>query len=228
MCSRQLFAKGEEIAALLKLELAESKEGMDNAAPTDRTPVITLQEPQKLQYYSWGFTWIDQRSGGTALTTCLRGDKLTSSWKRFLNSKQRCLAVSKGFYEFSKVTKDPYFFTVKDQPFCFIAAFWDYTPNVKTGLLEHRYAIVTVEPNDLVSKTHDRMPLILTREGQAKWLDPNTSKEELLELLKPYDEDQMDVKIASKEMNNSKNKNFKLDKLIDPEDKQPPEQGKLF
>jgi putative SOS response-associated peptidase YedK len=228
MCSRQVFAKGEEIAALLGLELTDSKEGMDNAAPTDLTPVITLQDPKKLQYYSWGLRWIENYSGSKRMTTCMRGDKLTTSWKRYLNSKQRCLAISKGFYEFSKVMKEPYFFTVKDQPYTFIAGFWDYTPNVDTGVLEYRYGIVTVEPNELVSKTHDRMPLILTPEDQAKWLDPSASTDDLLALLKPYDQEQMDVKIASKELNNSRNKDFKLDKLIDPKDRSTPEQGTLF
>ena len=228
MCSRQVFAKGEEIAGLLALELVEAKNGMDNAAPTDHTPVVTLQESKKLQYYSWGLTWVDNRSGGKAITTCMRGDKLETSWKRLLNSDQRLLAVSSGFYEFSKLMKEPYFFTIKDQPYTFIAGFWDYTPNVKTGVSEHRYAIVTVEPNYMVSKTHDRMPLILTPEGQAKWLDPATTKAELLELLQPYDQEKMDVKVVSKEMNNSRNKDFKLDKLIDPKDRPNPEQGTLF
>jgi len=227
MCSRQVFAKGEEIAALLGLELVEPKEGMDNAAPTDLTPVITLQEPKKLQYYSWGITWFDG-AGVSRITTCLRGEKLTTSWKHFLKSDRRCLAVSSGFYEFSKLMKEPYFFTLTDQPYTFIAAFWDYTPNVRTGVMEHRYGIITIHPNDKVAKTHDRMPVILTPEGQAKWLDPKATQEGLLALIQPYDQDHMDVKVAPKELNNSRNKEFKLDKLIDPHGRPNPEQGTLF
>lgn len=227
MCSRQVFAKGEEIAALLGLELVESKEGMDNAAPTDLTPVITLQDPKKLQYFSWGISWFDA-GGVSRITPCLRGEKLTTSWKHFLNSNKRCLVIMKAFYEFSKLMKEPYHFSVLDQPYAIIAGFWDYTPNVRSGVMEHRYGIVTTEPNEKIAKTHDRMPVILTPEGQAIWLDPNATKEQLLELIKPYDQDQIEVKVASKELNNSRNKNFKIDKLIDPHGRPDPEQGTLF
>jgi putative SOS response-associated peptidase YedK len=72
------------------------------------------------------------------------------------------------------------------------------------------------------------MPVILTLEGQATWLDSNATKEELLALIKTYDQDQIEIKVASKELNNSRNKNFKLDKLIDPHGRPNPEQGRLF
>ena len=56
------------------LELSEDRKGLDNGAPTDETPVVTLQEPKRLQYFSWGLPWRDA-GGERKLTTCLRSDK---------------------------------------------------------------------------------------------------------------------------------------------------------
>jgi putative SOS response-associated peptidase YedK len=46
--------------------------------------------------------------------------------------------------------------------------------------------ILTTSPNDVVSEVHDRMPVILKREQEKKWLDSYSSESELLELLNPY------------------------------------------
>jgi putative SOS response-associated peptidase YedK len=46
--------------------------------------------------------------------------------------------------------------------------------------------ILTTSPNDVVSEVHDRMPVILKREQEKKWLDSYSSEAELLELLNPY------------------------------------------
>jgi len=41
--------------------------------------------------------------------------------------------------------------------------------------------------NELIMPVHDRMPVILPKDGESLWLDPeNQNREELLSLLKPY------------------------------------------
>ena len=130
--------------------------------------------------------------------------------------------------EFEKTTKDPYYFIASDQPYTVIAALWDYTPEVKTGINEFRYAILTTAPNDLVTKSHDRMPVILNKEAQATWMNPDATDEELLALFVAYDQNYMEVKITSKKINNSRNKNVKLNNLRDPDDQPNFHQGSLF
>ena len=115
-----------------------------------------------------------------------------------------------------------------DQPYTVIAALWDFTPDNRTGISENRSAILTTDPNELVASTHDRMPVILNKEGQAIWMNPESSIEELEALFVAYPQEQMEVKIASKKVNNSRNKDFRLDNLKEPKDVQRPEQGELF
>ena len=227
MCSRQVFVASAEIAAAFNLIDDAQKEEMIIGAPTDATPMITLQEPNKLQYFRWGYPWFEQ-SGKQNITACIRAETAYKKFKRLLDKKNRCLSISNGFLEFAKNTKDPYYFTAKDQPYTVIAALWDFTPDTKTGVSENRYAILTTTPNELVAKTHDRMPVILSKAAQAIWMNPNATQEELEALFVPYDKENMEVKIASKKINNSRNKNIKLDNLRDPKDELNPEQGSLF
>lgn len=227
MCSRQVFASSEEIAAAFDLVDEANHDEITNGAPTDVTPIITLQEPKNLQYFKWGFPWTNKDSQ-YILTTCIRSDTSTKKFSHLFNKKNRCLSISKGFLEFSKQTKDPYYFVATDQPFTVIAALWDVTMEPKTGVIENRYSILTISPNDLVSKTHDRMPVILNKEAQAVWMNPDSNLEALEALFLAYDQAHMEVKIMSKKINNSRNKNFKIDKVIDPKDRPHPEQGSLF
>lgn len=227
MCSRQVFAASAEIAAAFNLLDEANQEEITNGAPTDATPIITLQEPHKLQYFRWGFPWFEQ-SGKQNLTTCIRSESAYKKFKRLFDKNNRCLSISNGFLEFAKNTKLPYYFTAKDQPYTVIAALWDFTPDTKTGVSENRYAILTTTPNELVAKTHDRMPVILNKAAQAVWMNPNATHEELEALFVAYDKENMGVKIASKKINNSRNKNIKLDNLRDPKDGANPEQGSLF
>ena len=227
MCSRQVFAASEEIASAFNLLDEAKQKEITNGAPTDATPIITLQEPNKLQYFKWGFPWFGQ-DGRQNLTTCIRSETAVKKFSRLFDKKNRCLSISKGFFEFSKETKEPYYFVATDQPYTVIAALWDFTPDNRTGISENRSAILTTDPNELVASTHDRMPVILNKEGQAIWMNPESSIEDLEALFVAYPQEQMEVKIASKKVNNSRNKDFRLDNLKEPKDVQRPEQGSLF
>ena len=52
--------------------------------------------------------------------------------------------------------------------------------------------IITTEPNALMAELHHRMPVILSREDYASWLDPGVQRaEELQSLLKPCASEKM-------------------------------------
>ena len=51
---------------------------------------------------------------------------------------------------------------------------------------------LTGEPNGLVGKVHDRMPVILHPDDYDVWLEPTTPVAELKKLLKPYSSDGME------------------------------------
>jgi putative SOS response-associated peptidase YedK len=78
-------------------------------------------------------------------------------------SSGRCLVPASGFYEW-KVEgrrKQPFYFVSKEEPLLAFAALWE----------RDTFSLITTEPDAVVGKVHDRMPLLLTRENYAAWLD---------------------------------------------------------
>ncbi|MGO9243290.1 MAG: SOS response-associated peptidase, partial [Verrucomicrobiia bacterium] len=62
--------------------------------------------------------------------------------------------------------------------------------------------IVTTEANALLKSVHERMPVILTPDAEALWLDAKTQEpEKLLPLLKQYPADEMEFYPVSREVN---------------------------
>lgn len=63
-------------------------------------------------------------------------------------------------------------------------------------------SIITTEANELLKPLHDRMPVILMREAEAKWLDPKIHEPvELLPLLKQYPSDELEFYPVSRDVN---------------------------
>ena len=91
-----------------------------------------------------------------------------------------------GWFEWPKRGSDkaPRLFRLKGgEPFAF-AGLWE----------AGSFTLVTVEPNPLVARIHDRMPAVMARGDEAEWLDPKTRPERLRELLRPYPSELLDVR----------------------------------
>ena len=75
-------------------------------------------------------------------------------------------------------------------------------------ILIKTFAIVTTPANPLMEKIHNlkkRMPLIIPRELEGEWIKPELTKEQVKELIKPYDENKMDAYTVIKMVNNARN-----------------------
>jgi putative SOS response-associated peptidase YedK len=64
---------------------------------------------------------------------------------------------------------------------------------------------VTVEPNELCSTIHNRMPLIVPESDVAAGLDPQAAPEAVAPLLKPYSASEMDAYPVSTLVNSPRN-----------------------
>jgi putative SOS response-associated peptidase YedK len=75
---------------------------------------------------------------------------------------------------------------------CFaFAGLWDRWKD-PSGNWVKTCSILTTTPNAVTSPVHDRMPVILDRDGYDLWLDPGmTNVAAASDLLKPYDARQM-------------------------------------
>ncbi len=107
--------------------------------------------------------------------------------------KRRCLIPAHGFFEWQKLdrVKKPLRFSLKsDQPFGFAGLYEIWRSPKKEWI--NTCTIITTEANELIRPIHDRMPVIVPKDRQAFWIDPdNHHQDGLLSLLKPYPADEM-------------------------------------
>ncbi|WP_017734048.1 SOS response-associated peptidase [Nafulsella turpanensis] len=189
--------------------LAGLKEAHYNAAPSQALPVITNRQPERLQFFSWGLQpfWAkDAKAVKRSINA--RSETLTEKpmFRALLRSK-RCLVPADGFFEWQKTEqgKVPHRIMLKSEELFSFAGLWDEWTDKQTGEVLHTYCIITTEANELVRPIHDRMPVILSPEMEALWLDQNESQEGLLSLLEPYKADEMKAFAVSSLVNSPQN-----------------------
>ena len=167
-----------------------------NIAPTD--PVLTVtndSEENQAQLMRWGLIpfWAKDAKIGSRMINARAETAVEKPVFKESFVRRRCLVVADGFYEWLKAGKDrlPYYFTLKSkEPFGF-AGLWAKWKSPQGEVIKSCTIIVTA-PNGLVESIHDRMPVILTREAEAFWLEPqNTDTAQLRELLLPYSASEM-------------------------------------
>jgi putative SOS response-associated peptidase YedK len=119
----------------------------------------------------------------------------SSVWRSaFLHS--RCLVPVDSFVEWKRIdakTKLPWMFGMKnDEPFA-LGGVWRHWGSPDGNTEMDTFAVITTEPNELlVEKTgHDRMPLIVERRDWQRWLEPGSTEQPPVDLLRPFDSDKM-------------------------------------
>jgi putative SOS response-associated peptidase YedK len=65
--------------------------------------------------------------------------------------------------------------------------------------------VLTTEAEDAVGHIHDRMPLAVDRERWGAWLDPETPKDSLLDLLVPAQQGNLEAYPVSTAVGNVRN-----------------------
>jgi len=164
--------------------------------PGGEVQVIPITTREREFYFfgflpDWATSFNDQRKNFNARTDSIR---IKPTWKKAWNNKQRCLVCSTGFYETDRNTKMRYLFTVKGADEIFFAGIFNHWVDKTTGEIFKTFAIITTEPNGLVSSVHDRMPVILNREDALTWLKPMADEETVFSLLRPYPSELMEMK----------------------------------
>jgi putative SOS response-associated peptidase YedK len=107
---------------------------------------------------------------------------------RLLLKTHRCLIPASGFFEWKKdgKRKNPYYIRLPDEPLFSFAGLYDQWHNPE-GVTVSTYTVITCPANPLVAPLHERMPVILSRPGEDRWLDPApVTPEDLKKILVPY------------------------------------------
>ena len=79
-----------------------------------------------------------------------------------------------------------------------MAGIYDRWLDKETGEEYDTFSIITTDTNPLTDYIHNskhRMPAILSKEDEEKWLDSDLQKADVTSLLKPFDTNKMDAYI---------------------------------
>jgi putative SOS response-associated peptidase YedK len=222
MCGRYtLIAVAEEIEKRFDSAVPPDYRPTYNAAPTQALPVITDADPGKLSMFHWGLvpSWARDRSIGQKMINA-RAETLSQkpSFREAL-IRRRCLVPADGFYEWKKVQggqKQPYRIHLLQGELFAMAGLWEiwYDENRE----EFRsFTIVTVPANPAVAWLHDRMPLILPRESERKWLGGSMEAAPDPGTLVPVDAGKMASYPVSARVNSPRWNDERLIEGVDPE-----------
>jgi len=179
-----------------------------NIAPTQTVPVVRLDETGNRVFTlaRWGLipSWVKDPG---ELQHPINAKSETAAIKpmfRHAYRSSRVLVPADAFYEWmTKDGKQPYLIRLRDG-----------APMGMGGLLEHwhgpegevtTFTILTTEANSLMTKIHDRMPVIIKPEDYTTWLDTNqTGVIKIQAMALPYPDRFMESYPVSRKVNSPK------------------------
>lgn len=83
---------------------------------------------------------------------------------------------------------------------------WTSWTDNETGQERVSHSVLTCSPNEMMASNHDRMPVILDRDGLKDWLALDLTKpEDVLPYLRPRPEDFLEAYEVSTRGNNARN-----------------------
>jgi putative SOS response-associated peptidase YedK len=194
-----------------------------NIAPGQQNPVITKHSPNQISRMVWGLIpfWAkDERVKFQTINARVEGIENKPTYRKPFRT-QRCVVPATGFYEPDKLhySKPPFpwhYFQLKEQPLFGFAGLYDRWIDPKTGKEIQSYTIITTQPNSLVGTVHDRMPVILHKEDEEAWLNPDLIEpEHLLPILRSYPAEEMEVWRVGDGAKNPRNDSAELIKPLD-------------
>jgi putative SOS response-associated peptidase YedK len=181
-----------------------------NIAPTQEVLTVTNDGSEnRPELMRWGLvpSWAKDPKIGNRMINA-RSETLTEKPSfRTAFERRRCLIPADGFYEWKREgkAKKPMLITANPGGLFAFAGLWETWKQPDDCWLL-TCAIITTSANEFMTSIHDRMPVILPRESEALWLDPEERDTAMLsELLLPYDSDRMEAYEVSTLVNSPRN-----------------------
>ncbi len=185
-----------------------------NIAPTTQQPIVRQSREtgeRELVLARWGlvpFFTKDLKDVKGLSTINARAETITKAptWREPFR-KRRCLVPANAFYEWPKAgkpPKQPYAFELANGQPMALAGLWDAWKDAQGHWLQS-FAIVTTEANEVMSRIHPRMPVILHTRDFDRWLDRGETEQLPFDLLRPYESEDMEVFEANPKVGNIRN-----------------------
>ena len=200
-----------------------------NVAPTATIyGVVSLETQRYVENFSWGLVpvWAKDRSRASSLINARSETIAEKPSFRGLLKRHRVVVPLTGYYEWksvevpgeAKAFKQPYYFTPTQSELFAVAGLWTTwhepgSPENAPAL--HSCVLITTSANDMVTPVHNRMPVLLDRDGIDEWINDDDLAP--LHLLKPAANDFLSAVKVGTAVNSTRNRGPQLIEKIDDE-----------
>jgi putative SOS response-associated peptidase YedK len=191
MCGRYTLSAPDPAALRDRFPIGESIEirRRFNIAPGDDVLAVTTDREgaPRGDLLRWGLvpSWAKRPDTGMKMINARLETVAERPAYRLAFERFRCLIVADGFYEWQprpSRPKQPFHITRGDRaPFAF-AGLWSIWYG-EDGAKLRTCTILTTAANSTIAGLHDRMPVILAPGAETAWLDVQTPRELLPEIL---------------------------------------------
>ena len=173
-----------------------------NAFNYPKYPIITTSN--EIQVFNWGLIpfWVKSEKDAEEIRKMTLNARADTIFEKpsFRESimKKRCIVPSTGYFEWRHegIKKIPYFIYLKDEPIFSMAGIYDRWLDKETGEEYNTFSVITTDTNpltDYIHNTKHRMPAILSKEDEERWINPDLTKTDIESLLKPFNANRMDA-----------------------------------
>lgn len=176
-------------------------------------PVVCSVSPGSIKLMKWGLipSWTKTEEDAKVIrfkTFNARSESITRkpSFSASFNN-QRCIIPVKGYFEWQHIGKEKipwYIYHAENEILAFAGLYNRWTSNL-TGEVLNTFSIITTDANSLTAEIHNsgkRMPAILDKYAESKWLNLSLGEKEILDLLKPAPESALKAHTVSPLINN--------------------------
>ncbi len=177
MCGRYALHSSPEVVALqFGLRAAPAWPARYNIAPTQIAPIVRAVATggREMALARWGLipSWARDMAMGARMNNARAETVAEKPAFRAAFRRRRCLVPVDGWYEWKAEDgrKQPYFLHLREGGLAALAGLWEEWISPDGSPLES-YAVVTTEANAEAAAVHDRMPVVISREQQALWLE---------------------------------------------------------
>jgi len=188
MCGRfSLITVSEFLSDRFKVRVEEELVPRYNIAPGQYIPAILSEAPRKISMVRWGLipNWSKDEKVGYKMINARAETLEERNAYKVPFRRMRCLIPADGFYEWKNADgmKIPYRITLQGGELFAFAGIYDHWKHDEEEIVS--CSIITTSPNKIVAPIHDRMPVVLNKDDEDKWLG-DVPADELVLLLRPY------------------------------------------
>jgi len=193
-----------------------------NVAPTDEVAAVVEHHGDRtVDAFRWGLVpfFADTAKGAARLINARAETVETSPAFRTAFARRRCIIPADAFYEWRRHRDPGTGKVIRSEPFAVrrsdgeplaIAGIWSSWSDPETAAPLYTCSILTTDPNELVARLHDRMPVVLDPADWDAWLSETTPLAELRPFLRPTPAETLDAYAVSPAVNNVRNEGAEL------------------